>query len=156
MNTNKYTISSDDNFRFQIIFDDKSKNIIGLRSSPCELESKLHNGVWLVLVFAVWDSNDRPAIDIAYTLASNAIDFQVAVRPFELREEFKSWAPEFSSVSDTMKVTEGNGEIKLTSHSKDHPIWLAIRGGEIIGTLTGIRSESKIKQFVNAHICPCP
>jgi hypothetical protein len=78
--------------------------------APESLEPELRKSEWLVLAFAVRDAKDRPVIDVACQIAITLRNTRVAVRRFELADEFTTWAPELAGNETWLSVSETNNE----------------------------------------------
>lgn len=152
----KYTITADKQERFHITFSTDVSNVTGLRMAPDSLEKELRYGEWLILVFAIWDSKDRPAIDIACQIASSLKSTRVAVRPFESPLEFASWAPELAGHRIALSVSESTGDegtkVSIVSAGDDHPLWLLFRDGRLARAAIGIRTLDRLRGFLSEPI----
>ena len=146
-----YRLTPDDEDRFWISFSPHVTNVIGLRMAPDELEDVLLHDNWLVLVFSVWDSNDRPTIDIACKLADRLDGFKVAVRPFEFGHEFASWVPGFVSDAGRLQISESDGNVSIMTSSGDHPMWFLIQNGRFVSALVGARTEDVVIKFLTEN-----
>lgn len=147
-----YVITPDEQGRFRIEFTDDLQNITGLRMSPDCLEPELSEGAWLVLAFAVWDSRDRAAIEVACKLAASLGDVSVAVRPYETVDEFNTWAPVPMPQGLQLSLSESSREpetkIRIESAEDEHPLWLIFIDGEIKGYLIGAKKQEDVSRFV--------
>ena len=147
----EYDVTCDEKEQFRVTFRNAPDNLLGLRMSPDQLEPELAKGDWLVLCFAIWDSRDRPTIALASNIAIEYPAMQVAVRPFEVPDEFDSWAPEFQINIEAVvesSTVDGRVAIRLSSNSSDHPMWLKLRDGKLIEVLIGSRSFDEVTEFV--------
>jgi len=151
-----YQITADEQERFHIEFSDDVVNVVGLRMAPDALEPELQNGQWLILAFAVWDAKDRPAIEVACRIAASLEATRVAVRPFELPDEFATWAPELADHEITVAVSESRSEVgtevSIVTMSDDHPMWLLFRGGQMVRASIGIRTFEEVTNFISAPL----
>ena len=152
----KYTITADRQDRFHITFPTDASNVFGLRMAPDSLEQELRHGEWLILVFAIWDSKDYPAIDIACQIASSLKSTRVAVRPFESPDEFTSWAPELAGHRIALSVSESTGDqgkiVSIVSAGDDHPMWLLFRNGRLARAAIGIRTLDRVQAFLSQSL----
>ena len=150
--TIKYEVICDDKDRYRVTFQDAPENLLGLRMSPDQLEQELMKGDWLVLCFAIWDSRDRPTIALASKIAIDYPTMQVAVRPFEVTEEFSSWAPELQVNIETVvksNAVDGDVSIRISSNASDHPMWLRLSDGKLCEALIGSRSFDEVAGFIS-------
>lgn len=147
----EYDVTCDDQDRFRVTFRKAPENLLGLRMSPDQIEPELTKGDWLVLCFAIWDSRDRPTIELASNIAIDYPAMQVAVRPFEVPEEFDSWAPELQVNIETIvesSSVDGNVSIRMSSNASDHPMWLKLRDGKVVEALIGSRVFDEVVGFI--------
>lgn len=147
----EYDVNCDDEERFRVTFRSAPANLLGLRMSPEQVEPELTKGDWLALCFAIWDSRDRSTIAMASSIAVNYPSMQVAVRPFEVPEEFDSWAPELQvSIEPTVESNAiyGNMSIRISSNVGDHPIWLKLFDGKLVEALIGSRNLDEVIGFI--------
>lgn len=152
----KYTITSDKQERFHIAFSREVSNVTGLRMAPGSLEEELQHGEWLILVFAIWDAKDHPAIDIACQIATSLKSTRVAVRPFESPAEFASWAPELAGHRIAQSVSESTGDegkiVSIVSAGDDHPMWLLFRNGRLARAAIGIRTLDLVREVLSESL----
>jgi hypothetical protein len=148
VNAVDYTITSPDDQRFRIDFRRAETSVVGLCSAPNELEAPLRSGKWLVLAFAVWDIKDRPSISLACRIASEAKGYQVAVRPFESGAEFANWASGYHSDAGNLLIAATGSTVTITTNKNDHPVWLALRDGVVLGDATGACECGEVLQLV--------
>lgn len=147
----EYDVTCDDKDRLRVTFRNAPANLLGLRMSPDQVESELTQGDWLVLCFAIWDSRDRPTIALASSIAMNNPSMRVAVRPFEVPEEFDSWAPELQvNIETTVEssAVDGNVSIRISSDAGDHPMWLKLSDGKLVEALIGSRNLDEVVGFI--------
>jgi len=152
----KYKITADRQDRFHITFPTDASNAFGLRMAPDSLEQELRHGNWLILVFAIWDSKDYPAIDIACQIASSLKSARVAVRPFESPDEFTSWAPELADHQIAVSVSESTSDqgtiVSMASADDDHPMWLLFRDGTLAHAAIGIKTLDRVQAFLSESL----
>ena len=152
MSTN-YEINCDERKRFNITFRNATSNLRGLKMSPDSLEAEMRKGNWLVLCFAIWDSRDRPIIDIASSIAKDNSNVFVAVRAFEETNEFASWAP--GLMADVALDIEGKSiggsvSVRISSNPNDHPMWLKFENGDLKEALFGGRTLDEVLRFIQS------
>jgi len=154
----KYEITADEEERFQISFARDIENVVGLRMAPETLEPDLTSGNWLILAFAVWDSRDQLAIEVACQIATTLRDIRVAVRPFEMVDEFLTWVPGLEEHEIVTSISESENElgtqVSMTSIGKDHPIWFIFRDGKMSQSLAGARTIDKVISFLEKNAIP--
>jgi thioredoxin-like negative regulator of GroEL len=127
-----YKIQSNKKGLFELVFIDEPEYCQALMMSPTLKEAKLSDGIWLILLFAVWSAPDQEAIKTAVTLAKKFNGkFQLGVRPFDEHQENGLWCP----------------EIKEAFAS---PIWLVFENGQLIAEHVGLRSEELDNMIQNA------
>ncbi|MCO7223562.1 hypothetical protein [Pleionea sp. CnH1-48] len=107
---------------------DEPKNCRALEMSPSTLEGFLCEGVWLVLLFAVWSTPDRKEIEMALRFAKNK-GINLGIRPFEDFDENSNWCPELTGQFGS-------------------PIWLLYDNGNLKNRKVGLCSESDLKDLV--------
>jgi hypothetical protein len=108
----------------------ESSDLAGLDMAPDRLEPALARGRWLVLVFAVWSSPDRQAIEqLVADRAELPSDLRVGVRPFDSHDELQSWCP---------AATEKFGS----------PIWLLLEDGQLIAERTGWVGSGELSRWI--------
>lgn len=147
----EYDITCDDKDRFRVTFRNAPANLHGLGMLPDQIEPELTKGDWIVLCLAIWDSRDRPTIELASKIAIDYPFMQVAVRPFEVPEEFDSWVPELHldiETSAEASSVEGNVSIRISSNGSDHPMWLKLSNGKVVEALIGSRIFDEVVEFI--------
>lgn len=129
----EYEIQLSENGKFELKFINEPEYCQALIMSPAKREAKLNDGIWLVLLFAVWSVPDIDAIKMAVTLAKKFKGkVKVGVRPFDYHQENQLWCP----------------EIKETFAS---PIWLVLKDGQLIMEQVGRRTEEELTQMLELH-----
>ena len=117
--------------RYSIRFDEAT-DIVGLTMAPSELEPALAHGQWLVLVFAVWSTPDRAAIeDLVASCADAGPGWRIGVRPFDAHDELQSWCPEAS---------ERHGS----------PLWLVLKGGRLVAERVGVLGSGELGPWLSS------
>ena len=126
-----FHLEADDDGNDIVVFSDDLVFCRGLRMYPSQIEPELGSETWLVLAFAIWSNSDHEAIQIAVDetkLLSGKI--KLAVRPFNVVEEFISWCPE---------VCKRDGR---------SPIWILYEEGHIRQTSSGPMTSDELKRFL--------
>jgi len=119
---------------YKLVFEDEPAYCKALVMSPLAKESELTQGLWLVLLFAVWSVPDRSNIGVALSVVKefNGKVF-LGVRPFDNHDEIKKWCPE---------VKEKYGS----------PIWLVMKNGKLLKERTGLYSKEELKNLIQSVI----
>jgi hypothetical protein len=121
--------------REEYAIEDGTKNCHSL-PAPEHREAELGQGLWLVLASATYSGPDRFAIRFAVEVARMLEgQIQVGIRPFDRREEFRTWCP---------ALEEKHGS----------PIWLLFRDGELLGHRAGVYYPHDVIKWVS-QIEPC-
>ena len=82
---------------FSVEFESEPDYCSALNMKPESIEEKLKRERWLILLFGVWSSPDRAAIDLALEFAKKYEGrFNLGVRPFNDFSENSNWCPELS------------------------------------------------------------
>jgi len=119
--------------RYEVVLEDAPENCVSLVMKPDVREDYLNRGVWLVLLFGVWSTPDRAAIDLAVSLAC---DLQgcasVGIRPFDDPSEAAAWLPE-------LPTTYGS------------PIWIVLKDGRLKDDLIGLHDKQELLEAVKSR-----
>ena len=89
-----YRVTRDADQRPRIILEGEPPYCTALDVAPEARETKLDNGFWLVMAFAVWSVPDVLAIQTALDAAKRYDGkIKLGLRPFDEFEEFDTWIP---------------------------------------------------------------
>lgn len=149
-----FIIERDTTDRSVLRFQGEPEFIQGLWMAPEARETILNSGNWLILVFAIWNANDYPAIThavVAMKELQGAV--KLGVRPFELENEFQTWstwAPKETSLV-SLEATGTSTERTLTIRGQQGatPIWMCLREGELIACHCGMLNNPEIHALVS-------
>lgn len=103
--------------------------------APSEMEPELKEGVWLVLVAAVWSGPDRMAIQQALTAVKEfGGKLKLGIRLFDEDSETTQWFPDLPQAYAS-------------------PVWLFLRDGRLVekhfGSLDQIGLRSLLQQAID-------
>jgi hypothetical protein len=152
-----FTIDSDFDGRFVVRLDSEPEFIHGFWMAPSAREKCLDAGDWVVLAFAVWNIQDRAAIDCAIN-AIKVINGRISlgIRPFEATDEFAKWclidAEPSESIDVSQQRTTGGLKISITPVAGRTPIWVLIRDGAIVHYHNGLLSSFEIRAIIDKYL----
>ena len=118
-----------ENGEYELILSGESAKATSLRAKPSEREALISGGVWLVLVFAVWSSPDRRAIEMALREVETLGGVRLGIRPFDSHTELGTWCPE-------MPETWGS------------PVWIVLHDGRLVAHAVGMISAEELRMLV--------
>jgi hypothetical protein len=125
-----YCIQIIPNGQYKLLLEREPEYCKALAMSPLKREPELEQGLWLILVFAVWSVPDRTCIDLALSVIKEFKgDVLLGVRPFDNYTEFNIWCPE---------VKEKYGS----------PIWLVLNNGNLLKEMVGVYSKEQLVQLL--------
>jgi hypothetical protein len=111
------------------------EGIVPLAMAPSALEEELGAGRWLVLVFAVWSSPDRAAIDLLVEHRDQLrSDLHVGVRPFDSHAELDGWCP-------------------TVDERHRSPLWLLLVDGQLEDSRTGAIEAGELLAWLGSEQC---
>ena len=150
MNSGYKLLPTDDD-RLQLIFDEPLHAPTALQMAPSTTESQLRSGDWLVLAFAVWTLESRPSIETACRLALGQSEYNVAVRPFEVLEEFASWSQLTYTETGYLQVESTGTNIAISQPNAPTTLWLLFRDGSHFATLPEATTGEEVHDFAVSH-----
>jgi hypothetical protein len=117
---------------FSIALTDEPPYCHALPMAPAAMEPELGQGLWLVLVLAVWSMPDRQsprvALEVIKALGGTV---QLGLRPMNAPEETAVWCPE-ATASGT-------------------PQWLLLRDGRLVAERTGLLDAAALGALLAQH-----
>jgi hypothetical protein len=119
---------------FRIIMQGEPSYVKALQQSPIELEQEAKEGIWLILLVAVWSAVDLNAVDTAVSAirpVSNKVT--LGIRPFDAHEEIRRWCP-------TLKDAYGS------------PIWLLFKNGVKVAEAVGLQTEEQVRRIIESTL----
>ena len=151
-----YSIITNEDDRFTIVFAKEPSFVAGFPMAPEHREEALNYGKWLMLVFAIWNANDRLAIDRALKVTKTFNGkFKLGVRPYERGLEFATWISEAAVPETTTHIHETKNHqesdeisLLLRGNSSSTPVWLWLDSGKLIGSHCGFMADGDVERFV--------
>jgi hypothetical protein len=128
------TLIKDPGGNYRVVLSQEPTYCHGLQAAPARIESALKEGLWLIVLIAVWSSPDLEAMQVALSVvkAMNG-RVQLGLRPFDAHQEVLHWCP--------------NVKERYAS-----PIWLLLRDGALLDEMAGLRNEERILQWIESRI----
>ncbi|HEX2569224.1 MAG TPA: hypothetical protein VH877_06645 [Polyangia bacterium] len=129
-----YQIAKQDGGQFAVTFTGEPDYCRALSMAPESMEPELAEGLWLVLVFAVWSVPDRRAIAVALTAVKDLGGrVRLGVRPCDDPGETTGWCPE---------VEDGGAT----------PQWLVLRDGRLVDARVGLLPPDELAALLAQHL----
>jgi hypothetical protein len=105
-----------------------------LPMAPAEVEPELKEGLWLVLVSAIWSGPDRMAIGLALSTVSELGGrARLGIRLFDDEAETRAWFPELPRDAAS-------------------PVWLLLRDGRLLELRFGSQTASDLRGLLEGAI----
>ena len=153
-----FKIESIEDAQFVVRLESEPEFIHGFWMAPSEPEQCLKEGDWIVLVFAIWNIHDRPAINTAIDVAKEfkgTVNF--GIRPFESVEEFATWCfgctPPNEFVEIREQPTNSGVQVSITPITGTTPIWIFLRNGFVVHTQNGLQNNGQLRSTIDQYFC---
>jgi hypothetical protein len=104
--------------------------------APEQMEPELKDGLWLVLVCAIWSGPDRLAIGQALSAVREfGGKVKLGIRMFDDDAETRTWFPELPKYPAS-------------------PVWLILRDGQLDEMRMGGQSQSQLRNLLRQAVDP--
>ncbi len=123
-----YTVCEMADGKFELVIQNGPQNCKALPMAPSSIENELQDGLWLLLVFAVWSIQDRNAINTALELGKRLGDtVRVGIRPFDEHQEISNWCPNATKTYQS-------------------PVWLVLKKGKLVKEVVGLYPLEQLEE----------